>query len=180
MRSGWVLEPANGTFDVTVAPGEDVQAAVIRCPRGGCVLLLPGTHAGPLMLASGMEVHVFGRGQATLQTEKVVTLISAAARATIDGLIMPERQVTAAAGLAGGQGLLGGVWILGGSLHLQACDLSSGILVYGGANVAPVIVKCRFMGPELGRGRIFGPDIAHFVAFCRANVELYRNINEFI
>ena len=52
-RSGAVLEPANGAFDVTVAPGEDVQAALDRCPPGGCVLLLPGVHAGPLVLGIG-------------------------------------------------------------------------------------------------------------------------------
>ena len=48
--NGFVLEPADGTFDVTVAPGEDMQAAVDRCPPGGCVLLLPGTHEGRIVL----------------------------------------------------------------------------------------------------------------------------------
>ena len=52
---GHVLEPASGAFDVTVAPGEDVQAAVGRCPPGGCVLLLPGTHDGPLVLGPQKE-----------------------------------------------------------------------------------------------------------------------------
>ena len=55
-RGGAVLEPASGAFDVTVAPGEDVQAAVKRCPPGGCVMLLPGPHEGPLVL--GLEVNV--------------------------------------------------------------------------------------------------------------------------
>ena len=43
---GHVLEPASGTFDVTVVPGEDVRAAIDRCPSGGSVLLLPGVHEG--------------------------------------------------------------------------------------------------------------------------------------
>ena len=66
---GHVLEPASGAFDVTVAPGEDVQAAIDRCPAGGCVLLLPGTHEGTLVLwaCANKEVHVFGRGRATLE-----------------------------------------------------------------------------------------------------------------
>ena len=49
-RSGAVLEPANGAFDVKVSPGTDVQAAVTACPPGGSVLLLPGKHAGPVVL----------------------------------------------------------------------------------------------------------------------------------
>ena len=65
---GFVLAPASGTFDVTVPPGEAVQAAVDRCPPGGCVLLLPGMHDGPLALEASKEVHVFGRGRATLRT----------------------------------------------------------------------------------------------------------------
>ena len=119
--SGEVLEPANGAFDVTVAPGENVQAAVDRCPPGGCVLLLPGTHEGPLVLgpplkegeegnegggkekASGSggdalssppdkEVHVFGRGQAVLRTSAGIVLSSTAATATLDGLAIEREQ----------------------------------------------------------------------------------------
>ena len=79
-RDGGVLEPASGTFDVTVAPGEGVQAAVDRCPAGGSVLLLPGAHAGPLVLpAACKEVHVFGRGRAALRTARGSVLISEAA-----------------------------------------------------------------------------------------------------
>ena len=51
-ESGYVHEPASGAFDVIVAPSENVQAAVERCPPGGCVLLLPGFHAGPLVLGA--------------------------------------------------------------------------------------------------------------------------------
>ena len=64
---GTVLAPASGAFDVTVAPGHAVQAAVDACPTGGSVLLLPGTHEGPLVLTAGKVVHVFGRGSATLR-----------------------------------------------------------------------------------------------------------------
>ena len=85
-RSGAVLEPVSGSFDVTVAPGSNVQAAVDRCPRGGCVLLLPGTHAGPLVLRTNQEVHLFGRGQATLRTSMGSLLTSTAVRATVDGV----------------------------------------------------------------------------------------------
>ena len=51
-----MLEPANSAFDVTVAPGEGVQAAVDRCPAGGSVLLQPGTHEGPLVLSPDKRV----------------------------------------------------------------------------------------------------------------------------
>ena len=48
---GWVFPP--DAFDVTVTPDEDVQVAVDACPPGGSVLLLPGTHNGPLDLPAG-------------------------------------------------------------------------------------------------------------------------------
>ena len=70
--SAAILPPASNTFDVTVPPGEDVQAAVERCPQGGCMLLMPGVHEGPLTLAANKVVHVFGRGQAVLQRAGVV------------------------------------------------------------------------------------------------------------
>ena len=85
-RSGVVLEPAGGAFDVTVAPGEDVQAAVDRCPTGGCVLLLPGVHNGQIVLAADKEVHVFGRSSATLRTTAGTVLSSESAESTFDGL----------------------------------------------------------------------------------------------
>ena len=97
-RSGAVLEPASGTFDVTVAPGEDVQAAVDACPPGGSVLLLPGTHAGPLVLLADKEVHVFGRGHATLRTASGTAVVtSEAAVATCDGLVIHVTRSTMAA-----------------------------------------------------------------------------------
>ena len=136
-RSGAVLEPASGAFDVTVAPDEDVQAAVDRCPRGGCVLLLPGTHAGPLALTADKLVHVFGRGEATLRTATGSVLQSSAAESTIDGLAM-RRQI----GLSNSDD---GVWIRGGRLRLQACDVtapSSCVRIDGGAD--PVVTTCRY------------------------------------
>ena len=67
VADGIVRAPASGAFDVTVAPGQAVQAAVDSCPAGGSVLLLPGTHDGPLVLEADKVVHVFGRGSATLR-----------------------------------------------------------------------------------------------------------------
>ena len=88
-RSGAVLEPASGAFDVTVAPGENVQSAVDRCSAGGCVLLLPGTHDGPLVLTAGKVVHVFGRGLATLRAAIGAVVTSEAETAVdVDGLII--------------------------------------------------------------------------------------------
>ena len=148
-RSGAVLEPANGAFDVTVAPGEDVQAAADRCPPGGCVLLLPGTHAGPLVLAAVKVVHVFGRGRATLRTvsggEAVVT--SESKKATLDGLIIRSETKS---------GLGRGVWITGGQLTLQGCDITTAsfvcVWIQGGAN--PQLTSCKIYG-----GHYFGVHI---------------------
>ena len=117
-RSGIVIEPVGGSFDVTVAPGEDVQAAVDRCPRGGSVLLLPGTHAGPLSLQAGQIVHVFGRGQAALHAVGGNFLSSKAAQSTCDGLLLrwDPRSL-------GSYADCNCVYIAGGGLRLQACDI---------------------------------------------------------
>ena len=134
-RSGHVIEPASGAFDVTVAPGEDVQAAVDRCPPGGCVLLLPGTHDGPLALTAVKEVHVFGRGRAKLRAAEGALVTSWAVKSTLDGLVIRRD--------AGGSGR--GVWIRGGALRLQACDVAgtsiASIRMEGGAD--PLLSSCK-------------------------------------
>ena len=146
--SGAVLEPSSGAFDVTVAPGEGVQAAVDACPRGGSVLLLPGTHAGPLVLSADQEVHVFGRGSATLRTVAesaagAYILISDAAVSTLDGLALQRR--------AGGAFNNFSVWIKGGRVRLQACILSNSrprgcVRIDGGAD--PTLSFCKYVRPS--------------------------------
>ena len=169
-RSGAVLEPALGIFDVTVAPGEDLQAAIVRCPPGGCVLLLPGTHAGPLELgyrkeeeedddddcvwvSDDKEVHVFGRGRASLGFGHTMT--SGASRATIDGLVMRQEA---------GDGNDPMVLIVEGALRLQNCNIachsSIGISIEGGTD--PVIIGCTCVGVE-GEGGQFTVSSFHCV-----------------
>jgi len=141
-RDGAVLEPASGTFNVTVAPGQPVQEAVDGCPPGGSMLLLPGMHAGPLELAAGKEVHVFGRGLATLQSSGGAVVTSKTAVATLDGLIVRhEANVTDEDGGQGADAVL----IEGGNLRLQACDVTNAtwtscVSIVGGAN--PVLTRC--------------------------------------
>ena len=130
-----MLEPPSGTFDVTVPPGEPVQAAVDRCPPGGCVLLLPGMHDGTLFLAADKVVHVIGRGRATLRTATGTVVTSRAVMSTLDGLIIRHEE-----GLCG-------TWIRGGRLRLQACDITSAepnfpcVFITSGAD--PVLVSCK-------------------------------------
>ena len=152
-RSGAVLEPYSGAFDVTVAPGEDVQAAVDACPPGGCVLLLPGTHAGPLKLGPRMvengewppvwtadkEVHIFGRGRATLRAADDNVLSSRAVTATVDGLVLRR-----------GRGLDGRSYacacIDGGGLRLQASDIQNSWGIAAAIDVHngdPVFASCK-------------------------------------
>ena len=112
-RSGAVLEPVLGFFDVTLTPGESLQAGVDCCPPGGSVLLCPGTHDGPLVIDDDMEVHLFGRGRATLRVEgggAALICEGPGARATVDGLTIVQRpqgavpsSISAGSG-AGGQG----------------------------------------------------------------------------
>ena len=148
-RSGAVLEPASGAFDVAVAPGDNVQAAVDACPVGGCVLLLPGTHDGPLVLAVGKVVHVFGRGRATLRASTGTVVTSDAAEGTLDGLIIRREA-------GGADSCRDCVWIKGGRLRLQACDVTCAALnvpcvwIEGGADPTLVACKCaRGLSPSL-------------------------------
>ena len=133
--NGTVHEPLN--YDVMVSPGEPVQAAVDLCPNGGSVLLLPGIHNGPLGL-HGKEVHVFGRGLATLRVFSGIALSSSSARATTDGLKIESAQSSA-------------VSISSGRLRMQACDItavaSHGIEIHGGD---PVIAKSRCAEAAVG------------------------------
>ena len=142
----WVVTP--GAFDVEVAPGGDVQLAVDNCRAGGSVLLLPGTHEGPLVLAPRQDVRVFGRGRAALRsatTKAVLTFFNNAS--TVDGLILRRE--------ADGSGECGapiegcGVLIEGGQARLQACDITSVsiacIALTDGAK--PVLALCRRVRP---------------------------------
>ena len=148
-RDGTVIEPA--AFDVTVAPGENVQAAVDRCPPGGCVLMLPGTHEGPLVLTADKVVHVFGRRQATLRTTVGHVLVCDASTATVDGLLIRcesedadfDPMADEEEDFEGDYG----VWIRGGELRLQGCDLTSTwdacVRIEGGAATNPAVIGCR-------------------------------------
>ena len=137
---GTVYEPASGVFDVTVAPGQPVQAAVDACPADGCVLLLPGIHDGTLVLAADKVVHVFGRGQATLRTT-FNPVASVAATSTLDGLIIRRDS-----GSPGGYAAIDAVWINGGRLRMQACNVTNNAIgscvkIDGGAD--PILVACK-------------------------------------
>ena len=151
--SGAVFEPASGAFDVTVTPGEEMYDAVERCPPGGCMLLLPGTHAGPLKLGPRMvengewppvwtadkEVHIFGRGRATLRAADDNVLSSRAVTATVDGLVLRR-----------GRGLDGRSYacacIDGGGLRLQASDIQNSWGIAAAIDVHngdPVFASCK-------------------------------------
>ena len=126
---GLVLEPASGAFDVTVAPGEDLGAAVGRCPSGGSVLLLPGTHEGQLKLGRDTRVHVFGRGLVTITPPVCDVIDSQADSSTVDGILQGGRT---------GDG--GGVRISLGRLRLQACDVGHTLV---DSDASPTIFGCR-------------------------------------
>ena len=126
-------------FDVVVALGENVQAAVDGSRPGGSVLLLPGSHAGPLVLGEGTVVNVFGRGLATLETARGAVVTSAAAVSCIDGLVI---RADAHASGSGHHAVL----ITSGRLRVQNCDVSckslSCIKVEGRA-ADPLVIGCK-------------------------------------
>ena len=125
---GWVFTPA--AFDLTVSPGDDIQAAVARCPPGGSVLLSPGIYERPLRLMRGKSVRIFGQGQAILRA--VVEVVNPG-EVVLDGLVLRK-----------------GIVLQRGSPRLQACDIAnpSGHCVslqFGDTRdiLSPVLVGCR-------------------------------------
>lgn len=132
--NGRVLEPASGAFDVTVEPGPLalLAAALARCPRGGSVLLLPGTHGvhlrqGPwypkLRVGADDEVHVFGRGRAALG----VCLQCDSRSASFVGVEFDDA-----------------VNVAGGRPRIQACIIARGINCWNGS--APTFDRCHAGG----------------------------------
>ena len=137
---GRVREPASGRFAVVVTPGMSLQASVHRCPVGGAILLRPGTHAGPVTIAK--EVHVFGRGEATMKTPPSGTCIFvSAAVATLDGLLV--RGPLVAPSIRDGA-TSAAIFITAGSARLQECDVSTpvpGVGIVSGGD--PRLLRCR-------------------------------------
>lgn len=141
-RDGRVLEPASGTFDVEVAPGEPLRDAFARCPRclrGGSVLLRPETHAA-FDLNCGDEVHVFGRSMARIEGGGMHSWARAGA---LVGVHMEDQ-----------------AWILAGRLRLQQCTFGDAAGVSGGTGVT--FDRCvfnrnlTFHGRAENKGRIEG------------------------
>ena len=121
------------------------KAAVDGCRAGGSILLLPGQHAGPV--AIGRELHIFGRGGATLthggdDRPTLLIAMSADATCTVAGLSLRR-----AAGPGGGAC----VEVSAGAPRLQSCDVVGGPsekIYKGGIHVAgasarPVVADCR-------------------------------------
>ena len=145
--TGNVLEPRSGRFWRELSPGDDVQAAVKKCPVGGCILLRPGTHAlvpregvGLLMQRA---VNVFGRGLATVQSlgccySIFIREVSSDAPFALDGLIVQTLDNDSGAD---------GVAITYGSPRLQSCTITGpcevGLHISGDSPSPPVITNCR-------------------------------------
>ena len=162
------------SFDVTVSPREPLQAAIDRCRKGGSVLLLPGAYEGGVVLSK--EVHLFGRGEATLlrTAGEGPVITSTAPAATLDGLVV--RLGLHAEGEEGNFGIL----ITAGSLlvrHCDVCSLSEHCISVVGASASPTILGCKVHGSSRAgvlfgqgsKGRVEGCDIADnedFGIFC--------------
>ena len=156
------------SFDVTVSPRESLQAAIDRCREGGSILLLPGAYEGGVVLTK--EVHLFGRGEATLRRAvgEGPVITSTVPAATLDGLIVRVGSHTGDEDdeEEGHCGIL----IDAGGLLVRHCDVSSQSLssiIIQGASANPTILGCKVHGSkEAGisfesgsKGRVEGCDI---------------------
>ena len=160
----WVFPPSDGAYDVTIDPGENVQAGVDRCPPGGSVLLLPGTHLGPLSIGAGKAVHVFGGGRAILRSTMAENVSCDAADASLDGLILRSGDSRVAwesmliplgtGDYRQSRGYC--ISVGGGSVRVQACDISGGLrgCVDLRDHAVADIARCRY-GERRGVGEAF-------------------------
>ena len=137
--------PPPAIFDVTVPPGADLQLAIDGCPTGGSVLLLPGVHSGPLLVSK--EVHLFGRGEATVAcvTRGASAISCDAPSGTLSGLIVRKGPLP-----EGAEAVVGdhGIWIRKGRMRVVDCDASSEarascVRVDGGKETDPVVQGCK-------------------------------------
>ena len=151
--TGNVLEPCSGRFWRELSPGDDVQAAVTKCPDGGCILLRPGVHSlvpqGGWGLYLEGAISLFGRGLAAVQSPGCSSTIyinvqSPDAPFALDGLTVQSLGQLAHSC---------GVVIAGGSPRLQSCAITGpslfGLLIGGAPPSPPVITNCRW-GDEGG------------------------------
>ena len=157
--TGNALEPRSGRFWRELSPGDDLRAAVNKCPTGGCILLRPGTHtlephlnfAGMVGLMIFLPVRIFGRGLATVQSPGSDVIASFlmfpknhCGCAVLDGLTLQR---------AAGDGSASPVGVLadGGSFRLQACAVAGPnchgvrlVTKQGDASLSPpVVIGCR-------------------------------------
>ena len=155
--TGNVLEPRSGRFWRELSPGDNVRAAVKKCPEGGCILLRPGIYAlAPRKISlsrTGLSieapVNIFGRGQATVQSpgcERTIHIsgerpVGLCTQFALDGLTVQS--------LASHRNGCYGVLISGGSSRLQSCVITGPSycalrIASGGADLPPpVVINCR-------------------------------------
>ena len=152
-----MLEPRSGRFWRELSPGDDVQAAVNKCPEGGCILLRPGVFAlapqnnSPSMAGLSIDtpVSIFGRSQATVHSPGSaytvdITEPSVGTRSLIslDGLVVQSLVIL-------NNRLAIGVSIYGGSSRLQSCVLTGPnhcalrVMAVRADYSPPVIINCR-------------------------------------
>ena len=144
-KSGHVHPPLGGEangYDVKIAPGQDMQARVDACPKGGCVLLMPGRHVGKIFLREQQDVHIFGSPGATL----VAFIHSHSCASSITGLHFVE---------AWGAPLQPSVCVSLGNLRIQCCIFEApavpavpAVSLTGGQG--SVVVGCQFLRATLG------------------------------
>ena len=183
--AGDVLEPPSGSFDATASPGDSLQNIVDGLRPSGTLLLLPGTYPN-CRLRIRQEVHIFGRGKATLEAASGGDCITLTAHAaTLDQLsIRPSEDSGAGAGAgAGAAGAASasaaasaaasasavGVRVASGHPRLQGLDVSHfpyACVAVEGEDSDPALVRCRIASA--------GCVGALFRARCRGTVERCR------
>ena len=144
-------------FFRVVRPGDDMQAALDRCPTGAAVLLLPGVYGTGATLTLRTDITVFGRGLATIQVNtseveggpagpfNMPIIESLAENASLCGISAHVNQVDGGEVEYVPNTMFNLISAKGGALRVQACtfdeDGCGGIYVAGGHTT---LVDCKF------------------------------------
>ena len=126
------------TFTINIAPGESVQNAINKCPKGGNIRLLPGLHKGPIFLDSHTEINIFGKCKALLYSDYGSVITSNSNNSTIDGLLILTKKYKYDDDFYA-------ININSGILNIQHCNIASfmaGSIIASGINTNVNIINC--------------------------------------
>lgn len=147
-RNGEVLPPANECFDSVASPNEPLNRALERCPAGGSVLLMPGSHGRATATRS---VHMFGQKGARVRGLTIAA--PEGAPVTLDAVHVEETATLSSGALRAQRSRFQSALLLRGRASFHECSFSSAVT----AKSEAVFEGCEFADSRVelcGGGRV--------------------------